>query len=255
MTDVCEACGWMAAIASMLAFGSFAAPIKCRVVRSLDVDPLVFQSYKTLVCFLTSWVVLFLGQKFTFSPWGIVSGLFWVPGGVATIFAVKSAGLAVGVGISSSFIVLVSFIWGIFVFDEQVRSISGACFAVALMVGGIVGMSAYSAPESPQLEYSLGRTHELGDDSDIDEAMSDSAAIDQQGCNNAKAEQNSDDQFYDEIQRHGHLTEFDDTLILDANTDVVLCGRKVRRRTLGILAAVFNGTWGGSIMVPMHWSG
>jgi Transmembrane family, TMEM144 of transporters len=250
MTDVCEACGWMAAIASMLAFGSFAAPIKCLVVSSLDVDPLVFQSYKTLICFLTSWVVLFFGQNFTYSPWGIVSGFFWVPGGVATIFAVKSAGMAVGVGVGSSIIVLVSFIWGIFIFDEHVRSTAGACFAVALMVGGVVGMSAFSAPEALPQEYSLSRTHEFGEDTEINEAISDSSSlpVDHDNCINAshaaKGERSSNDQFDD-----------NETLNHDANTDVVLLGRKVRRRTLGILAAGFNGTWGGSIMVPMHWSG
>lgn len=42
--------------------------------------------------------------------------MFWVPGGTATIYAVKNAGLAIGIGVGSSFIVLVSFTWGIFVF-------------------------------------------------------------------------------------------------------------------------------------------
>jgi hypothetical protein len=46
-----------------------------------------------------------------------VSGLFWVPGGIGTIYAVKNAGLAIGIGVGSSFIVLVSFTWGIFIFE------------------------------------------------------------------------------------------------------------------------------------------
>ena len=46
-----------------------------------------------------------------------MSGLFWVPGGVATVFAIKNAGLAIGIGVGSSFIVLVSFTWGIFIFE------------------------------------------------------------------------------------------------------------------------------------------
>jgi hypothetical protein len=65
---------------SMLAFGTFGVPIKSDAARSVDIDPLVFQSYKTFVCFVTSWLVLVAGEEFTFSPWGIVSGLFWVPG-------------------------------------------------------------------------------------------------------------------------------------------------------------------------------
>ena len=43
-----------------------------------DVDPLVFQTYKSLMCFTSSFVVLLLGIEFSFTPWGIVSGFFWV---------------------------------------------------------------------------------------------------------------------------------------------------------------------------------
>ncbi|KAL7557281.1 hypothetical protein ACA910_016245 [Epithemia clementina (nom. ined.)] len=132
----------------MLAFGSFGVPIKCKRAVSVDIDPLVFQSYKTSMCFLTCWIVLLAGVPFTFTPWGIVSGLFWVPGGVATVYAIKVAGLAIGIGVGSSFIVLVSFIWGIFVFHEEVRSKAVASLAILCMMAGLYGMSYYSSPES-----------------------------------------------------------------------------------------------------------
>jgi hypothetical protein len=35
---------------------------------------------------------------------------------------------------------------------------------------------------------------------------------------------------------------------------VVVCGMEWRRRTLGILSAIFSGSYGGSIMVPMKWA-
>ena len=77
----CEICGWMAAMCSALAFGTFAVPIKSNVARSVNIDPLVFQSYKTSMCFLTAWFILLVpgNHTFVFTPWGIVSGLFWVP--------------------------------------------------------------------------------------------------------------------------------------------------------------------------------
>ena len=148
----CEVCGWAAAFVSMLAFGSFGVPIKSQAAISVDIDPLVFQSYKTFMCLATSWIVIVLGEEVTFSPWGIVSGLFWVPGGVATIIAVKAAGLAIGIGIGSSFIVLVSFVWGIFIFDERVHSRVGACVAIACMMMGLIGMSYFSSPETDKEE-------------------------------------------------------------------------------------------------------
>ena len=82
MTSCGPACwGWMGALCAMLAFGSFSAPIKSEAARSVDIDPLVFQSYKTAMCFLTSWLILLIpGETFVFTPWGIVSGIFWVPG-------------------------------------------------------------------------------------------------------------------------------------------------------------------------------
>jgi Transmembrane family, TMEM144 of transporters len=245
----------MAAITSMLAFGSFAAPIKSTLVVSLDVDPLVFQSYKTLMCFLTSWVVLLLGHEFTYSPWGIVSGLFWVPGGVATIIAVKFSGLAVGIGVASSFIVLVSFVWGIFVFKETVKSSHGACFAVFLMIFGIVGMSVYSAPDAPRQDYS--RSHSYDENDNTSSSKDDSS--NQNDCTSiaegTRCNGRNDDHFEDELTGQFQTIVVSDNVHLNRDADFEICGFKLRRRTLGILAAVFNGTWGGSILVPMHWSG
>ena len=150
----CDAYGWAAAVVSMMAFGSFGVPIKSEAARSVDIDPLVFQSYKTLLCFLTSWFILLLpGQTFSFTPWGIVSGVCWVPAGVATIYAVKAAGLAVGIGVGSSCIVLISFVWGIFVFDEHVTSKRIACVAIVFMMVGICGMAFVSSPEQNPMTF------------------------------------------------------------------------------------------------------
>lgn len=57
----CGVCGWTAALCSMVAFGSFGVPIKGEASRAVDVDPLVFQSYKTGMCLLTCWLVLIYG--------------------------------------------------------------------------------------------------------------------------------------------------------------------------------------------------
>jgi hypothetical protein len=62
MENACDACGWVAAFGGMLAFGTFGVPIKSKVAQSLDIDPLVFQTYKTTMCFLTSWLVLLYGM-------------------------------------------------------------------------------------------------------------------------------------------------------------------------------------------------
>ena len=98
--------------------------------------------------FLTCWLILPMGQPLRVTSWGILSGLFWVPGGVAGIYGIRTAGLAVAVGTWSSLIVLTSFCWGVFVFEERVKSTYGACCACATLIAGLVGMSIYSRPTS-----------------------------------------------------------------------------------------------------------
>jgi len=81
-----------------------------------------------------------------FSNMGIISGLFWVPGGTAGIFAIRAAGLASSVGIWSTLNVVISFIWGVYVFNEDVKSKSDAAFAALFLITGLWGMSIYSDP-------------------------------------------------------------------------------------------------------------
>lgn len=167
MMENSETCGWLGAVVSCIAFGSFAVPIKSENSRKCDIDPLAFQTYKTSLCFFTAFIFTPLfHEEFYFTKWGLVSGLFWVPGGVAAIYAVKNAGLALSQGLWSSIIVIVSFSWGFFVFHEQVRSIFVASLALLGMVFGLLGMSYFSlAPSRVTIRpYSDVRieTHELG---------------------------------------------------------------------------------------------
>lgn len=333
----CDVCGWAAAACSMLAFGSFGVPIKSKAAVAVDIDPLVFQSYKTGMCFLTAWLVLLAGVDFSFSPWGIVSGLFWVPGGVATVYAVKSAGLAIGIGVGSSFIVLVSFTWGILIFDEHVHSKAGAMFAVACMMMGLMGMSYYSSPEEEEqqgnnnhasvvetdeqstadeldplptsdgdrtatttsvtatttrrptrrknngLQYQGLESHEDNiQPAEMIEPKSNGVTHSQRTvstkCSSDFSDpehghEDNDDKFDDEIpddnddnnsneddetQENRRLSgsEIEEHQHNEQSNDIVFTcwGVKINRRTSGILAAMFCGTWGGSILVPMKWS-
>lgn len=77
--DQCtDACGWTAGIIAALSYGSFGVPIKH--TAHIDVHPLVLQSYKTLVVFLSCWLVVLLDVNVAFTWWGILSGFMWVVG-------------------------------------------------------------------------------------------------------------------------------------------------------------------------------
>jgi glucose uptake protein GlcU len=139
-----DACGWVAAVVAVLCYGSFGVPLKTNNVN-VEVNFFVMQSYKTIVCFLTSWFVIFLGVDVQWSSWGIASGLFWVPGASCGVYAIRNAGLAIAVGTWSSIMVLTSFVFGIIIFEEKVKSLPQTCAAFLLLICGLIGMSKYSA--------------------------------------------------------------------------------------------------------------
>jgi hypothetical protein len=183
-------------------------------------------------------------------------GLFGVHLQTGTIYAVQNAGLAIGLGATSSCIVLVSFTWGIFVFDEHVHSRLGACSAVGCMMLGLLGMAYYSAPTPSTVEPEDGG---LGSNSFLPSNENGS-------CETAAGDTASDvEGDYDYVRLASSEEIGDDSILSDANAPetscppnpeayVVCCGMKWQRRTLGIVTAMCSGSYGGSIMVPMKWA-
>ncbi|KAL3810871.1 hypothetical protein ACHAXA_003393, partial [Cyclostephanos tholiformis] len=176
-----DACGYTAAILAAICFGSFGVPVKSEIVSRLDVDPLVMQSYKSIMGFVTCWLILPMGQPLRFTSWGILSGIFWVPGGIAGIYGIRTAGLAVAVGTWSSLIVLTSFGWGVFVFEEHVRSMYGASCACMTLISGLVGMSIYSRPTRQRTNGGARDAGEVGGAVVSTKLGSDSLVADEDG--------------------------------------------------------------------------
>jgi glucose uptake protein GlcU len=166
LQDCTESCGWMAAAIAIVAFGSFGVPLKMTPSHNVDVNFFVMQSYKTIVCFATCPLVLLLGESIRWSWWGIVSGIFWVPGATCGVYAIRNAGLAISLGTWSSIQVLTSFFFGLVVFHERVKHIGRALLALTCLILGLVGMSRYAA----QSNESVGNTYfkPTGNDEDGD---------------------------------------------------------------------------------------
>ena len=245
-------CGYLAAAVACLAFGSFAVPIKtaasyyCPSV--VVVDPLVLQTYKIGMNFVTSMLLFYLfvlntttftttreedKPMFHISPWGLVSGLFMVPGGTAGYYAVQMSGLAISQGIWSCLKVLVAFAWGILVFGEPVRSMMGTTVAIVLLLVGLAGMSWY-ATAGPTLSCTTLLWTEEHHDNDDD---------------------------VNEVNNEPLLSLED----LEENTETVSVLEEVQvdqsmmmmkqHRYWGLLGAVIDGAYGGSVLVPMHFAG
>ena len=274
--DKCtDACGYAAAIGAAICLGSFGVPAKSKVVTRLDADPLVIQTYKSTMAFVTCWLVVLLGEPIKFTSWGIVSGIFWVPGGVAGIYGIRAAGLAIAVGTWSPIIVLTSFFWGIGVFEEHVRSEFGACGACLTLVVGLIGMSRYAKP--PRIKEIDGERKE---DSTIDEEMitrvsSDDLNVDNiskrtlsrkvsRGKSGAASIDNNEKTPPPSPPNQAPL-EMEALLRDDNANDAVEAQEKqksisimgqftVTKRQMGILASIFNGLWGGTNLIPLHFA-
>lgn len=218
----------------------------------MDIHPLVFQSHKTLWVLLTSLLVVPFAPV-RLSPWGIVSGLFWVPAGVAAVVSVKHvgtpaprrlhcavdahadehrAGLGVGQGVWSSLIVLVSFTWGAVVFQEPLQSVVGSLASVVALAAGIFGMAVIAAPQQTSTPRAANAKYlQLAVQRDGTEAVDMEGSCDD-GAGGAPA-------------ASGVYAEAS----VVTTRAVPPCG--LSHRAFGLLAAVFNGVWGGSNMVPL----
>ena len=150
LLDGCsDGCGWAAAVLAVFAWGTFGVPLKAVQVNSnMEVNFFVLQSYKTLVCFATSFLVVFLGEPIRWTPWGIVSGIFWVPGAACGIYGIRNAGIAIAVGTWSSITVVSSCIFGIIVFQEKFKDTQQTLLAIFTLIMGLIGMSRYSETTS-----------------------------------------------------------------------------------------------------------
>lgn len=253
--------GLAAALVAILAFGSFAVPIKCQAARKVSVDPLgkskqkifgncffvqhliptcliciilfvcshaVLQTYKVGVCLLTSVLVVlwyYPAVSWRISPYGLVSGLLMVPGGTAGYFGVRNAGLALSQGIWSSLKVVVAFGWGLVVFGEPVRSVAGTVGAMMLLLAGLAGMSYFAAASDDTRDQTRPDTTEADhDERPVEPLLPD--------------------------EEDGSSPYDDETTTTNANDQ--FCG--LGYKTLGILGAIVDGLYGGSVLVPMHFA-
>jgi len=274
-----ESCGWVAAIAAVMSWGSFGVPIKTGV--NVEVNPLVMQSFKTTVCFATCWGVVLLGEEVRWSSWGIVSGMFWVPGATCGIYGIRNAGLAVAVGTWSSINVLASFFFGLVIFQEGVKNFFAASLAFLCLIVGLIGMAKYSAPQAGESGGSTtarrpsdGASGRGTRRSSIRDAINDGTSTGSIGVKSSSIAPL-------EIEFEPLVNEGDDEAMImggaikkpltdgassgsgvDPDKDraskdhvVLFHGRiSLTRRQMGVLGAVINGAWGGMSLIPLHFA-
>ena len=273
--ETCDACGYVAAILAAILLGTSGVPIKTEIIQTLDVDHLVLQTYKTGVAFVACWVVTMASGRrpYRLTAWGIASGLFSVPGGLASVYGVRSAGLAVAFGIYASVTVLTSFIWGVFIFREHVASKFGACCAAILLIAGLCGMAAHS--QGQRTKPTRGKT--CDEDATITTAAATTTTttvdvvgvVDEEELDGVRKRKHQNDEAASStfssspklpLEMESLLSEEDEKEVVNVDdkksSKVLFLGSRVSltKPQSGILASIFGGTWGGMNLVPMHYA-
>jgi glucose uptake protein GlcU len=279
-----DAVGFLAALVGSLCYGSYGVPIKA--TQSIDVHPLVLQSYRTIVVFVASTSIVRLFEEPTWASYGLLAGLFEVCGGTAGIVAIRKAGIATAIGTWASVMIVVNFVWGILIFREPVRSISGTCGAFAMLGIGLIGMTKFSSSPSgvkgsiSSIEVQRMNVKDApisGGKSQPSKSLDMSALEDEfddeggssMGTKRLISRKRIEE--IDEVVSASSITEGEDTEssidfdLVQTNTMSNDKGDRPRwrlqnltpfltERQFGIACAILNGILGASAMVPLHYS-
>ena len=132
---------------SVVAWGSFTAPMKCKTVVAAALDPVVFQLYMCVGIAAASALPLAVPQIWEARAWtwyAVVSAGFWVPASILSVYCVRDVGIALGQGVWSGIVALTSFLWGQLVFNRTMRDPALGGFGIALLVCGIAALGFIS---------------------------------------------------------------------------------------------------------------
>jgi glucose uptake protein GlcU len=286
-----DAFGFLAALVGSICYGSYGVPIKA--TQSVDVHPLVLQTYRTVVVFVASVSIVRLLQEPTaWTPYGLLAGLLEVCGGTAGIVAIRTAGIATAIGTWASVMIVVNFVWGILIFHEPVRSLPGTCGAFVMLGVGLIGMTKFSSPTNTtaksgieskpdDLEFvrlvdtTSGKndtpTNPRKNDASINNEMFDGKAGN--GMNFKRLisrkrveefreddDSNKDDDVDDDNQSK---ESFDSNEANNPSSNdkeervrwrIIHLGASLTDRQFGIGCAMLNGILGASAMVPLHYA-
>jgi hypothetical protein len=267
--DSKEVTGLCAAIMAAFFFGSYGVPMKGESATKVDVDPLVFQSYKAFTVFSTSAILILINNILAstsssddntfkawscsdFTPWAFVSASLWVPGGTAGVYAIRRTGLAISVGIWSCVIVILSFVWGVLIFHEKQRGgLWGAINALVVLCIGLCGIAYFSSFEAEGKRKKKAKmestvvieTTPLLEKHEQAEAEDEDISLDLETYPHCGA------------PPHSHKT-------IHIGPPSFICTKgeseqhaiDVQQYNVGLLMAVLNGVLAATIMVPLHYA-
>ena len=146
--------GFLAAAISAMFNGSFAAAFKVDRVARVSLSPMLFMLYVSMGVTLSSALFVVLlplnptiahtggaGVALTFTPLGLAAGALFCTATSLSFIAIDKVGVALAQGIWSGCAILVSFLWGVSGFGEEVEDWPLCALGLALLFFGVLGIA------------------------------------------------------------------------------------------------------------------
>ncbi|KAL0234740.1 hypothetical protein PCE1_001776 [Barthelona sp. PCE] len=146
VTEVSETVGFIGVLMSIIFFGSFGIFLKAPICESLSPHPIEYQIYYCVAVAIVGIPFAFIGGDITFSIYPLIGACLWVPSSLLALFAIRNAGLGPGQGVWSGVTIIVSVMWGVFYYDEEIKSPSLFIIALIAMLAALVVAAFAGAP-------------------------------------------------------------------------------------------------------------
>lgn len=130
--------GFFYALGAALAWGSYAVPFK----KSKSENLIQYQSLMASGILASGFIFsLLAGYSLSFNIFGLTSGFLWAIANSISLFAFANLGISKAVPIISSLVILSTFVWGAFVFNELSDGITMASVGIFAIIVGIIIIS------------------------------------------------------------------------------------------------------------------
>lgn len=127
--------GFLAAIGSALAWGTYMVPFK----KSPSSNIAFFQTMMTIGIFFFALIVSpLIGYPLSLNIYGIAGGILWGIGNILALKAVSKIGISLAMPVWVSVVVIGSFLWGTLLFHELRSGILLGLFGILLIILGVV---------------------------------------------------------------------------------------------------------------------
>lgn len=133
-----ENLGILAALGTAAAWGSYVVPFK----KSKSTNLIQFQALMAVGIGVSGFIAsIIFGFSLALNQYGLLSGVLWTAASTFFLVAVANLGLAKAVPVTSSLIIISSFLWGGLVFNEMPAGIKLGLFGIGLIILGVALIS------------------------------------------------------------------------------------------------------------------